>query len=170
MQAICAPKRRHGGFTLIEAAIATVVVGMGIVALLHAMGAGTRVNHEGSSVTQAVFLGQEIREWTMQLPFSDLDPGDAGNPPGSDGSDSQVFVDDLDDLMNVTYSPPRDGQGYVIDGMDGWYQTISIEWKDPANLTLTVPAGSTDTVSVTVTVGRNAHTALSTSWLVTRRP
>ena len=94
-------RRRGGfGFTLIEASIAIMVVGLGIVAMLHAMGAGTRINQEGRDITSAVFLAQEIREWTLQLPFSDPDPGAQGNPPGPDGSDPLLFVDDLDDLLD----------------------------------------------------------------------
>jgi len=161
--------RCHGGFTIIETAMATAVVGIGIVAMVHAMAAGTKVNSQGRDITHAIFLAQEIREWTLQLPFSDLDPGDADNPPGPDGSDPQLFVDDLDDLMGVTYIPPRDGQEQIIDGMANWSQTIELEWRDPNSLTTAVPKGSTDVISVSVTIRHDGQKVLSTSWLVTRR-
>jgi len=162
------PHRREG-FTLIEAAIAVMVVGLGIVSLVHAMGAGTRVNATGRDITTATFLAQEVREWTLGLPFSDPDPGDADNPPGPDGSDPHMFVDDLDDLMSTTFSPPRDGQGYVIDGMDDWSQLIGMGWRDPDSLTTTVPAGTSDVVNVIVLICHKQEIVLITSWLVTRR-
>ncbi len=48
------------------------------------------------------------------------------NPPGPDQSDPQTFVDDLDDLMDVTYSPPRDAHGLPIADMTSWSQTITL--------------------------------------------
>ncbi len=167
-----APRRalRHqAGFTIIEVAIATAVVGIGVVALLHAMGAGTRVNHHGQNMTHAVFLAQEVREWTLQLPFSDQDENAIGNPPGPDGMSPQDFVDDLDDLMDVTYSPPRDGQGLVIDGMPGWSQAITLTWRDPNSITTVVPNGSSDLISVTVAISHEDEEVFSSNWLVTRR-
>lgn len=147
-----------------------MVIGTGIVALVHSMSAGTRVNDQGRSLTQAVFLAQEIREWTLKLPFSDPDAADAANPPGPDGTNPQTFVDDLDDLTDVTYNPPRDGTGAAIADMTSWSQTISLEWKDPNSLSTTVPTGSSDAVAVTVIVQYGGAEVLRTSWLVFRRP
>lgn len=170
-----ATTRRHGGFTLVEAAIATAIVGTGVVALLHALAAGTRVNQEGRHITQAVFLAQEVREWTLQLPFSDPDPGTEDNPPGSDGASPLTWVDDLDDLMNVTFTPPRvqlprDHVGDTLYEMGDWSQTILMEWRDPNSLTTAVPPGNSDVVSVTVIITYKGREILTTNWLVTRRP
>ncbi|HOF19019.1 MAG TPA: prepilin-type N-terminal cleavage/methylation domain-containing protein, partial [Phycisphaerae bacterium] len=56
------------GFTLIEVAIATAIIAIGVVALVVSVGSGTRANQGGTELTQAVFLAQEIREWTLRLP------------------------------------------------------------------------------------------------------
>ena len=71
------------GFSLIELAIATCVIGLGVVSLVAVSGACTQSNAAGSKLVEAVVLAQEIREWTVTLPFSDPDDADAGNPPGS---------------------------------------------------------------------------------------
>jgi len=164
--------RRAGapaGFSLIETAITTALLGLGISALVVASRSGTQINAAGRDLTQAAYLVQEIREWTLKLPFSDPDPGDQYHPPGPDGSDPQTFVDDLDDLMDVTYSPPRDGDGNAISGMEGWSQHITLEWKDPDSLNTTVVAGSSDVILVTVTVARGGRDVLATGWLAVRR-
>jgi len=163
------PRSARGGFTLIEVAVATAIVGVGVTALMTSLAANTRTNRAGQSLTRAVFLAQEIREWTVKLPFSDPDPGDVGNPPGPDGSNPQTFVDDLDDLMDVTYSPPRDGLGNAITYMPEWSQTISLTWRDPDSLTTVVSPGTSDLVYVKVEISHQGQTVLTTGWLVSRR-
>ena len=157
------------GFSLIEVAVATSIVGLSLAALLVATASNTRINSEGSKMLRAAYLAQEMREWTLLLPFQDPDEGDRDNPPGPDGTSPLSFVDDLDDLMDVTFTPPRDGQGYSMYGMDGWSQTVAITWHDPMDLSTEAAAGSTDLVRVQVDVVYRNQTVLTTSWLVTRR-
>jgi len=164
-----APAARRHGMTLIEVAVATAIIAIGVTAVMVASTSTTGATDAGRKLTQAIFLAQEIREWTLKLPFSDPDDGDRGNPPGPDGSSPQVLVDDLDDLMDVTYSPPRDGQGVAICDMAGWSQKITITWRTPEDLTQTVTPGSTDVVNVQVEVAYKGRSILTTSWLVTRR-
>lgn len=163
------PPARTSGFTLIEALIAVALIGVGITALVLGAQSSTRVSAVGRDITQAALLAQHIREWTLKLPFSDRDPGDQTNPPGPDDRSPQDFVDDLDDLMDVTYSPPRDASGLAIQGADGWSQHITLEWKDPNSLSATVPPGSSDVVRAKVTVARDGRDVLTIGWLVMRR-
>jgi len=162
--------RRHArcGFTLIEAAVATIVIGLGIAALLAAMGAGARNTHAAQQLTTAALLTQEIREWTAALPFVDPDPGQ-GAIPGPDGSSPQVFVDDLDDLMNVTYSPPRDGRGVAIEDLPDWSQTITLTWLDLDDFSSPLSPGGSDLVDVRVDITYQGHQVMTTSWLISRR-
>ncbi|HUS92686.1 MAG TPA: prepilin-type N-terminal cleavage/methylation domain-containing protein [Phycisphaerae bacterium] len=159
----------RGGFTLIEVAAATAIVGIALTALLVAVGSNTRVNDAGSKLTEGSFLAQEIREWTLSLPFRDLDPGDADKPPGPDGTSPQVFVDDLDDLMGVTFSPPRDGRGYAMYDYQGWSQTLSMSWRDPNDVAVQVSPGASDMICVQVTVSYQGRAITSANWLVAGR-
>ena len=159
----------RGGFSLIEVAVATAIVGIALAALLVAVGSHTRVTEAARKLTQATSLAEEIREWTLNLPFSDPDPGDAGKPPGPDGSDPQVFVDDLDDLMDVTFSPPRDGQGNVLPGLDGWSETLTLTWRDPNDPMSAVADGTTDLIYVQLDIAFSGRGVLTTGWLVARR-
>ena len=156
------------GFSLVEVAVATIIIGLGVAALMVSVGAGTRTNNEGMKLTEAVFLAQEMREWTLKLPF--VDPNLPNSPPGPEGSENpQVSVDDLDDLMNVTYSPPRNGQGSPITDMAGWSQHITITWQDENSLALTVSNGSSNFVYVEVRIAYQGQEVLTTGWLVARR-
>ena len=155
------------GFTLVEALMALIIVGLAAAAIMFSTASNTCVNDAGSKRTEAVFLAQGLREWTLSLPFTDPDPGDQGNPPGPDGSeDPQYFVDDLDDLMNVSYTPPRDGMGSAVSGMPGWTETISLTWRNPDNFESVVSAGSTMAVYVEVSLVHRGRRVLDTGWLV----
>jgi prepilin-type N-terminal cleavage/methylation domain-containing protein len=165
-------KRRRSardGFTLIEVAVATAIVGVGVVALLTAITAGTRANGSGQDLTQAVFIAHELREWTIKLPFVDPDAGQSDTPPGPNGSNPQVFVDDLNDMMNVTYSPPRDARGNAITTLPGWSETITMTWRNPSNISQVVTDGASDFVYVSVTIFSQGQRILTTGWLVSRR-
>lgn len=162
-------QRGRGGFTLIEVAVATAIIGIGVTALLSTVAAGTRANGAGRTLTQATFIAQELREWTLRLPFKDPDPADATKPPGNDGSDPQTFVDDLDDLMNVTYSPPRDGRGQPMTDLVGWEQRITLTWRNPSNIAQTVANGGSDLIYVHVAVRYRNQEVLTTGWLVSKR-
>jgi len=80
-----------------------------------------------------------------------------------------VFVDDLNDLMGVTYSPPRDAYGAPIADMVGWSQTIEMTWRDPDNLTSVVADGASDILHIQVTVSFQGRQILSTGYLIARR-
>ena len=162
-------KAPRGGFSLLEVIIAIATLSIGITAMLTAVTSSTQVNSSGRRITQAAFLAQELREWTVKLPFVDPDPGAAGNPPGPDGTSPQVFVDDLDDLMDVTYCPPRDGQGQPIIDMVGWSQSITLTWRDPDNLSTVLAPGLSDVIHVETTITKDGTEVLTTSWLVARR-
>jgi len=156
--------------TLIEIAVATAIIGIGVAAIMVAATSTTLVSDAGRKLTQAIFLAQEVREWTLKLPFSDPDPGDEDNPPGPDGAENpQTAVDDLDDLMDVTYSPPRDGQGVAISDMTGWSQKFTLTWRNRDNLAQTVAAGASDVINVQVQIEYRGRNILTTSWIVTGR-
>ncbi len=163
------PAGRKSAFTLLEVLCASVILGIGFVAILASVGSSTRISQASSEMTQAIFLTQEIREWTANLPFRDTDPADIAKPVGPDAYSSPgvPYVDDLDDLMNATFSPPRNGLGDAITGMLGWSQTVNLTWRSPSAINTSVVAGTSDIIHVQVTVSKNDEVLLQTGWLVT---
>jgi Tfp pilus assembly protein PilV len=110
--------------TLVEVLMAVVLLAVGLAGMLSAISAGTRVNIQAAQRAHASFLAQEIREWSIRLPM--VDP---------DGNQVDDF-DDIWDLEDVTFSPPRDGQGNVISdaSLAGWSQRVSVELRDKADV------------------------------------
>ncbi len=136
-------KTTRRGFTLLEVAIATLIVAIGITALLTASASCTKTNAAGEELTNAAFLAQEIREYCAGLDPCDLN-------------------------LAAQYSPPVDASLTSISGMSNWKQVITLQWKDPNGLGDS--ATETDIRYVRVTVQHYDANVLSTSWLVTKAP
>jgi len=103
------------GFTLIETSMATVIIGVGVLAMVDAQSAFIVSNQWSSHAASATFLANEIRELTRNLPKHDpvtgltlIDDGE-GNMViagwGTDGGEVTVDdFDDIDDFDGLTFS------------------------------------------------------------------
>ena len=107
-------KDAPAGFTLIEASMATVIIGVGVLAMVDAQTAFIRSNQWSSHAASATFLANEIREMTRRLPNHDpvnglyLDESGAEAVLmgwGPDAGESTVDdFDDIDDFDGLTFS------------------------------------------------------------------
>ena len=131
------------GFTLLEAAMATIIIGVGFVAVLGLLVAGTNANASSSEMTTAIHLAGNIHEAGMRMTY-----------------------DDMFDLEG-NYLPAVDGQLAPLEAMDGWSQSVDVRYVNHNLLTATVPDDQEEpTARVFVTVSRNGKAVYRTSWLV----
>ena len=144
-----------GAFSLVEAALAAVIVGTGIVAVVASLGAGARMNDAGRNLTEAVFLAEEMREWTVQLPFTEANGG--------------TSLSSLYAAGGTTYSPPINGMGQTISGMTDWSQVLTLSWADPNNLTSTLSPNASSVIRASVSVRFQGAQVLAVSWLEANR-
>jgi hypothetical protein len=104
-----------GGFTLIEASLATVIIGIGVLAMVDAQSSFIVSNQWSSHAASATFLANEIREMTRALPKHDpvvglfLEPdGDGGQTLrgwGPDTGESTLAdFDDIDDFDGIVFT------------------------------------------------------------------
>lgn len=104
-------KRR--GFTLLESALATVIVGVGVLALVEAQATFTRSNDYSTSSATAAYLANELRERMRNLPRHDPVTGLFVQGSGStatvvgwgpeNGETSARDYDDVDDFDGVVF-------------------------------------------------------------------
>ena len=103
------------GFTLIETSMATVIIGVGVLAMVDAQSAFIVSNQWSSHAASATFLANEIRELTRNLPKHDpvngltlIDDGNGNTIIAGWGVDSGEVVvgdfDDIDDFDGITFS------------------------------------------------------------------
>jgi len=111
------------GFTLMETALTTVIIGVGVLALIDAQQAFMRTNNWSTQAATATYLANEIREMTRKLPRHDPVTGLylTGTPPGATlngwgpepGEMTARDFDDIDDFDGMVFA--NDGTAGVSD-------------------------------------------------------
>lgn len=157
---------RHGGFTLIETALATIIVGVGVLAMVAAQQAFHKKNAWSTHVTTATALGNEIREMTWNLPQHDPVTGDAfWGPEG----DNELWVGDFDDLDDfdgegggLIFSAdlengPINARREIIPNMAGWSQTVRVFNVNPFDITEEWTDGASNVMAVEVIVSYQSY-------------
>lgn len=99
-------RARAPGFTLIETAMTTVIIGVGVLAVVEAQQSFLQRNSWSTSASTATYLANEIRELTKHMPRHDrfsggiyfTDPADASTFTGWGPEAGETEITDLDDL------------------------------------------------------------------------
>ncbi len=156
--------RRRRGFTLLDAALATIIVGVGVMAEMQLLATGTTANYIGAEQTTAVNLAKNIREMCLNLDF--VDPGNPNNWGGdaSQFSSNPSSVVGLNDLAGVTFCPPVDSRKVPIAGWTVWQQAVNVQTANPNLLTASAPNGSEPVVQITVTVSHLGQPFYTLTW------
>jgi hypothetical protein len=148
-------------FTLIETALAMVVISTGVLAIMAAQQAFHLKNAWSTHASTATWLANEIRELTLDLPRHDPVTGTAyWGPEGNEVS--FVDYDDLDDFDGndngfifsaADATGPINARREIIPNMNGWSQTVTVFNVDPFDIDGdAVTNGSTEMLEVQVIV------------------
>lgn len=156
--------RCRRGFTLIEAALATVIIGMGVVALLELLTAGSMTNATATELTVGANLANSIHEIAIGLPFTD--PVNTTSTTTKESGGPTAY-NDIWDLNGDTYSPPLDVTRHPVSGYANWAQQVTVQSVQPDALTSTRPNSLTlSTARVTVAITHHGNTVYTASWIV----
>jgi type II secretory pathway pseudopilin PulG len=142
-------RRRRRGFTLMEATLATIIVGVGVTAAMTLFDACTRQNRAAASMTTAMHLAQNIQETMAGLAL--VDPafgstyfGAANIEPGQKRGVLSTY-DDVDDFDGENYCPPIDSTRQPIPALSQYTQSISVWPVDKYKLTQNSNPAAPDT-------------------------
>lgn len=163
----------------------TVIIGVGVVSMLELLAAGTVSNSEGTELTTAINLANNVREMSLGLAYYDpqSDPADPLKQPVWDSKEATVALyDNIMDLDGATdtwnqqatdpeggyqkFQPPLDVGRKPITNYSNWAQWVKVETVDRNNVSSTLPHDAlSPTARVTVKVMRNGNAVYKMSWL-----
>ena len=148
------------GFTLLETALALVIVGVGVLAIVSAQQAFHRQNAWSTRAGVAAHLANEIREMTLNLPRHD--PVTNTTYWGPEPTESAlVDYDDLDDfdgngegtIFAASLSNgPINAQRQVIANMPGWTQVVSVVNVQSSDIHTVVGDGASNMMRMEVVI------------------
>ncbi len=156
---------KYDGFSLVEALVAILLVGLAIASLLGANAAFTRANAAGVNLTTAEFLLEQIRELTATLPV--VDPETETTTFGPEEA-TVADYDDLDDFDGAVFSPPISANRTTLSDFAAFTQEVTVENVSASNFELVVADHSTAFVRVTTKVLMNHKEICSVSWIRAR--
>ena len=113
----------RGGFTIIEAALTTVIVGLGILSMTELFAACTSQNTAANRMTAAMLLTSHIQECMAGLPFNDpFNPSHFGPEAG----ETLATYNDIDDFDGSRFNPPIDATRQPLPNQSQYTQLISV--------------------------------------------
>ena len=132
-------------FTLIETALATVIVGVGVLAIVSAQQAYHIKNDWSLKTGTAQQLAKEMQERLVGLPHHDPNVSNSyGLDPGETAGNLRDY-DDLDDFAGpvsagygegLEFSPPIAADGTPIPELDQWTQRIEVMKVFPDHISM----------------------------------
>ena len=145
--------RRTPGFTLVEAVISIVLVGLLLVAAINTLGATAvskrNIEHQALGYTLAQDLMAEILNQAYEEPDDTPEFGRESSESGGDRED----WDDVDDYEGWSATPPETKDGEPLDGYDQWTRSVEVAFVNPTSLNDL--GGNTGVKRITVTASFN---------------
>lgn len=148
-------QRGHRGFTLVEAAVSTVIVGVMLTAALATVAASRRTQHVIDARSRGQMLAQALMAEILSQHFEEPDePAPLFGREAGEGTDSRQDWDDVDDYDGWSGLPPQEKDGTSIPNLEGWRRSVEVRWVDPNNLAQECPYDTgVKRIRVTVKIG-----------------
>jgi Tfp pilus assembly protein PilV len=157
----------RAGNSLLEVAVATLLVAILLVAALQAAGQSLFSQIKTADRIRGQRLAQSLLAEVTQLAYSE--PG-ASNPPlGADASETgRATFDDVDDYHGYSESPPQNSAGAALTEYAGWTRSVAVERIDP--VTLAITASESGAKRITISARRGAITIATAEGIRTSAP
>lgn len=154
--------RRCAGYTLVEVAVSTMIVGVLLVGAMNTAGYATRGQVDNRQRAHAKLLANALLAEIIELPYQEPTDTPAFGP---ESGEVRATYDDVDDYKTFGDSPPVDKQGGAMAGGDGLSRTAKVAYADPENL-LTESKTDQGIKRIVVSVARGNTELASTTTIV----
>ncbi len=161
-----APGHRRRGLTLFETSLATLIVGLSVLAITRLVTAVHQQNFYAQKTTTALTLANSMRELLAGMPFTDPANGVHLGPLSWESGVTQYT--NVEDFNGLSANPPIDANRQAISSLPNWRQQVTVTHVNPNNYSLT-DSLATDQACVldrvTVTVSYNATPGNANTWM-----
>ena len=146
--------RAGRAFTLVEAAMSIVIVGLMLVAAVNTLGASRAGQYKMGLRQKAELLGQALMAEIMSLSYADPDQTPTFGPETGESGTTRAAFDDVDDYNNWVDDPVKAKDGTALTDGQGWRRTVAVAYVALNDLRGTSPT-DTGAKRITVTVYYN---------------
>lgn len=143
---------RHRGFTLAEAAIASTILAVLVVAALNASGKLAEARYDQADKARARSLADAMVGEIQPKAYSEPSGGTTTLGPDAGEGPTRATFDDVDDFNGDVESPPVDSSGVAVPGFTGWTRSVSVERVTPSGQAMVSSATDNGVLRVTVVV------------------
>jgi type II secretory pathway pseudopilin PulG len=146
------PRTWAGAFTIVEAAMATIIVGVMFVAALNTVGTSRLTQHRASLVERGQLLARLLTAEIVRQSYKDPEGTPVFGRETNEPAVPRTTWDDVDDYEGLSETPPLARDGTALTNFAGWKWTVKVQWVDPADPSVTKGADSgAKRITVTVT-------------------
>lgn len=152
------------GFTLIEAVMSMLVVGLMLVAALNTVGAARISQSRNTENIQGPLLAQDLMTEILSQAYQEPVDTVAFGREDAESDASRDAWDDIDDYAGWSASPPQTQDGTVMPDLNGWGREVTVTWANALSPD-TTSATATDLKRIDVTVTFNGRPVVTLSAL-----
>lgn len=116
------------GASLVEVAMASLLVGVLLISALNAVGARLRHQSALTDHERASLLAEQLLSEVLQHRYDDPDETPVFGPESSESAGTRDAYDDIDDFHGWDASPPQAADGAVLANSAGWRRTATVEY------------------------------------------
>ena len=122
--------RRRAGFTLIEAAISTVIVAVMLVAALNTVGASCVAQHKAALIGRGRMFAESLMAEICLQSYQEAGPTWVFGRETGESDTVRTAYDDVDDYHGWTESSLTAKDGTALPNAADWSRTVTVEWVD----------------------------------------
>ena len=167
LDSVPVPRRAlRRAFSLVEVVIATIIMGVLLVAAMQTVGHSVRAERSNADGCIGFRLAQQLMSEVLTTKYVEPDETPTFGPEATEIGGTRSEFDDVDDYHTWSASPPQQQDGTEIPDRAEWRRTVTVEYVDANDLTTTV--GSDQGVKrITVVVKRSDKTVAQLSGIRT---
>jgi hypothetical protein len=126
------------GFSLLEVAISSLLVGVVMVGSMRVLGQSIQSQRLASERMQGQYLAEGLLSESLQLAY--MQPGAESSSIGRESGENpriRSTFNDVDDFDGYNATPPLNVDGSTMNGLNGWRRVVRVRWVDPNNIAQT---------------------------------